>query len=76
MSQPRGYERGRASELNCSDASQAQIQGSELAHPNIYSISELLVCIKGPNPQIQNYRISMTEGYNRIFRGVSVRSQD
>ena len=30
------------------DTTQVQIQGSELAHPNIYPMSELLECVKGP----------------------------
>ena len=33
--------------LTSSDTSQAQIQGFELAHPNIYPINELLECMKG-----------------------------
>jgi len=35
-----GY--GRAPRLICSDTTQAQTQGFELAHPNIYPIDELL----------------------------------
>ena len=54
--------------LTSSDTSQAQIQGFELAHPNIYPINELLVFTKGPALQIQNYRISMTQGNNRISK--------
>jgi hypothetical protein len=52
--------------LTSSSTSQAQIQGFELAHPNIYPIDELLKYMKGPVPQIQNYRMSMTQGNNRI----------
>jgi hypothetical protein len=43
-------------------SSQAQIQGFELAHPNIYLIME---CMKGLVLQIQNYRISMAQD-NRL----------
>ena len=41
-----------------SDTSQAQIQDSELAHPNNYPTDELLECMKGLVLQIQNYRLS------------------
>ena len=34
-----------------------------MAYPNIYPIME---CMKKPVLQIQNYRISMTQGNNRI----------
>ena len=37
-----------------------------MAHPNIYPIYELLECVKVPVLQIQNYRISMTQGNDRI----------
>jgi hypothetical protein len=65
---PRCENRSRklAGEPPRSDASQAQIQGFELAHPNIYPIDELLEGVKGPVPQIQNYKISMTQGNDRI----------
>jgi hypothetical protein len=56
----------RARGLTISDASQAQFQSSELAHSNIYPVSEMLVCMKGQALQIQNYRTSMTQGNNRI----------
>jgi hypothetical protein len=46
--------------------SQAQIQSFELAHPNIYPISELLKHVKDPVLQIQSYSISMMKGNNRI----------
>lgn len=61
-------ERERASGLTCSDTSQAQIQGFELAHPNIYTIDGLLECVNGSIPQNQNYRISITQGNNRMSR--------
>ena len=48
------------------DTSQAQIQGFELTHPNIDPIDELLECMKGLFLQIQNYRISRTQGNNSI----------
>jgi hypothetical protein len=32
----------------------------------MYSIGELLECVKGPVLQTQNYRISVTRGNNRI----------
>ena len=41
-----------------------QIQALGLAQPNIYSIYELLVNMKRLVLQIQNYRISMTQGNN------------
>ena len=56
----------RAGRLTNSATTQAQIQGFELAHPNIYPIYELLECVKVPVLQIQNYRISMTQGNDRI----------
>ena len=54
--------------LTSSDTSQAQIQGFELAHPNIYPINELLECMKVLVLQIQKYRIFMTQGNNRISK--------
>lgn len=39
-----------------------------MAHPNIYPIDKLLKQVKEPVLLIQNYRISMTQGYNRIFK--------
>ena len=36
-----------------------------MAHPSTYPIDELLECMKGLVLQIQ-YRISMTQGTNRI----------
>lgn len=44
---------------------QAQIQGIELVHLNIYLIDEQLERMKGPAPQIQNYRLSVTQGNTR-----------
>ena len=44
------------------------MQGFELSLSNIHSISELLECMKGLVLQIQNFRISMTQGNNRIFK--------
>lgn len=49
-----------------SNTSQAQVQGFELAHPDIYSVDELLGCMNEQVLQMQNYRISMTHGDNRI----------
>ena len=37
-----------------------------MAQPNIYPIDELLEYIKGLVLQIQNYRIPITQGNNRI----------
>ena len=45
---------------------QAQIQGFELTHPNIYTSHELQEYGKGPFLQIQSYRIFMTWDSNRI----------
>ena len=39
---------GRAGQLTNPAPTQAQIQGSELAHPNTYSIYELLEHVKWP----------------------------
>ena len=67
MNQPSEWERGKASRLTSSDTSQAQIQGFELAHPNIYPIDELLEHMNGLVLQIQNYKVSVTHGNNRIL---------
>ena len=56
----------RAATLTSSDTNQAQIQGSGMAQPNIYPINELLEYMKGPVLQIQNHRISMTQGNDRV----------
>ena len=55
--------------MTSSDTSQAQIQGFELAHPNIYPIYELVESIKGLAVQIQSCRISMTQGTRGYLRG-------
>jgi hypothetical protein len=60
------HENDLAHKLTNSHSSQAQIQGSGMAQPNIYPINELLEYMKGPVLQIQNHRISMTQGNNRI----------
>ena len=57
---------GRTGWLTSSAAAQAQIQGLELAHLNIYLIYELLECMTGPNLQIQSCRNSMTQDCNRM----------
>lgn len=44
---------------------QAQIQDVELVHLNIYLIDEQLESMKRLALQIQNYRISMTQGNTR-----------
>ena len=56
---------GRAGKLTNSATTQVLIQAFELAHPNIYPISELLEHVKGLVLQIQSCRISMTQGNNR-----------
>jgi hypothetical protein len=55
--------------------SQAQIQDFELAHLNIYLINELLEHMSKPVVLIQNHRISMTQGNNRISERSPVRFQ-
>jgi hypothetical protein len=55
-----------AEELANPAITQAQIQSFELAHPNIYSIYELLEHMKVLVLQIQNCRISMTRNNNRL----------
>jgi hypothetical protein len=54
--------------VTSSNTSQAQIQGFELAHSNIYPIYEFLEHMKGSVPQIQSCRVSMTQDYNRISK--------
>ena len=56
---------GRAVGLSSSALSQAQIQGFELAHPNIYPIYDLLEHVKGPVLKIQSCKISTTQCINR-----------
>lgn len=63
---------GRASDLTSSDTSQAEIQDFKWAYHNIYTIYELLECMKGPILQMQNYRLRAT---TRQPRGVPVRFQ-
>lgn len=46
VSQPQGLESGKASGAEQLKNSQTQIQGFELAYPNIYFIDELLKCMK------------------------------
>lgn len=60
----------RAGGLNSSATTQAQIQGSELAHPNIYPVYALLERVKGPVLQIQSCitKCSMTQVNNRISK--------
>jgi hypothetical protein len=58
---PKGYDSRKASRLTSSDTCQAQIQGFELADPNIDCIDELLECMKGPVIQIQNYSIVLAQ---------------
>lgn len=56
--------------MNSSATTQAQIQGSELAHPNIYPVYALLERVKGPVLQIQSCitKCSMTQVNNRISK--------
>lgn len=63
---PWWYGCGRAGKLTNSAITQAQIQGFEVAQPNIYPIYELLEHLKGSVLQIQSWRVSMTQGNNRI----------
>ena len=56
-------EEEESQQADISDTSQAQIQDFELICPNI---SELLEYMKKLVLQIQSYRISMTQGNNRI----------
>jgi hypothetical protein len=51
-----------------SATTQAQIQGSELAHPNIYIICKWLRHMKGPVLLIQGCRLSMNQSNNGITR--------
>jgi hypothetical protein len=57
-------------ELEGSSATtRAQIQASELAQPNIYIlIYEWLGYVKEPVLLFQSFRVSMTEGNNRLTR--------
>jgi hypothetical protein len=66
VSQSQRHETRRAGRLTSLDTSQVHIQGFELAHPIVYPIDGLLECMKGLVLQIQNYRMSMIQGNNRI----------
>jgi hypothetical protein len=66
-----GNKGGLACWLISSAATQAQIQGFELAHPKIYIICDLLGFMKGLVLQIQSCKISMTHGNTRITRSSS-----
>lgn len=54
--------------LTNSATAQAQIQGSELAHPKIYIICEHLGCVKGPVLLTQSCRVFRTLCNSRIIR--------
>lgn len=47
---------------------QAHIQSFELAHPNIYTIYDLLECVKGLILWNQSRKISMTWSNSRISK--------
>ena len=47
---------------------QAHIQGFELVYPNIYSIYDLLECVKGPVLRSHSHRISMTQGNSQVSK--------
>ena len=57
--------------MTSSATTQAQIQGFELAHPNIYPICELLEHMKGLDLQNPSFSISMTQGNNRVSKRIS-----
>ena len=61
---------GRAGWLTNSATIQAQNQGFELPHPNIYPIYELPELMKEPVMQIQSFRISMAQGNDKIPKGI------
>jgi hypothetical protein len=61
--------------MTSSDTSQAQTQGFESAHSNIYPIDELLEHMKGLVFCIQNYKISRNRAMTGYLRGVPVRFQ-
>jgi hypothetical protein len=58
----------RAGGLTNSATIQAQIQGFELAQPNISPIYQPLEHMKGFVLQTQNCRVIMTQGNNRISK--------
>ena len=66
---------GRAGRLTNSATTQAQIQGFELAHPNIYPTYKLLECVKGLDPQKQGCSISRTQATTGYLREASVRAE-
>ena len=53
--------------MTSSATTKAQIQDSESAYPQIFVICKLLGLGKGLVLLIQSFRISMTQGNNRIF---------
>ena len=57
----------RAGRLTDSGNSQAQIQGFELVHLNIYPSYDLLELLRRSVLQIQRCRMSTTQGNNRIL---------
>ena len=63
---PWWYESRRAGGLTTSAITQAQIQGFELVHPNIYLIYELLEHVKRLALQIQSCSISMIKSNNIV----------
>ena len=58
----------KAGGLTTSATTQAQIQGSEMALPQIYSICKRLGQVKEPVLLVQNCRISMTQDNRLIGR--------
>lgn len=61
-----GLEGVRACRLTSSDAAQSKSQGLELPHCNICPIDEVPEHKNEPVLQIQNYRITLTQGNNWI----------
>lgn len=55
----------RAGRLTNSAIIQTQIQGFELAYFQIYSIYELLECVKGLDLKIQKCRVARTQDNNQ-----------
>jgi hypothetical protein len=72
LAPPLAWQSGRAGRLNNSAITQAQIQGFELAHLNIYPIYELLEHMKGLVLQIQSFMVSRTQGNIGYWRGLLV----
>lgn len=54
--------------MTSSVTTQAHILGLELAHPNIYTIYDLLESVKGLVLQNGSHRVFMTWGSNTIFK--------